>query len=986
MHQPGLSEPPTASRHVLPTIHRSTGPITDWSQSFSGPFIPKKRNVERACDDCRRRKTRCDGPKMPDNVCTNCVQNRKICTYVEASKPRGPPKAYVTSLEDRVEKMEVLLKRLRPEIDFSAELGPAVVRGSWKNEPLLSASTSIDGKVTSQHLHQLPPLSSLAPLVLSRKPSSTSLSAVSDDDEEALSDVDDLRDRLVQSMKRLSLFDKKPQEKASRLLDGAFRYHGRSTTYNLVSATRELRTRYLLESMGVDVASIAGELEKGNDHRNALEGGLRRQEYWHAPGWELVYEGNFVSSESFSGLLHHWPPSDLAGTLIDLYFLHCNGMFPLLHRPTFMRHFADRLYERDIWFACTCMCIFALASRYTHDPRVLLDESVEDRLDERAEQSQWQTSGFKYYFSVLEVEKEGRAILNPASLFEIQTLCLMAQFQGDTRWHRGAWYTIGVGIRKMQDIGAHSKQSYAKAGPSVANELWKRVWWYLIGLDRMQCVVLGRPCATKEDDFNAEYPLEVDDDFWENDNPQLAFVQPSDKPSTVIAFNLWLRLTDFAASTLQSLDILEHDGSSGLRVQDILNKLNGNLTEWAEKVPRHLRRSSDIEDMVLANQSATLYTTYNLITILLQRAFLPSSVTLLLSPRDAQPTPPGLAHALTAHALAVNAAKAMAQVLTIVHKRTLSNVPLLLVGAEIAAAVLCVDHWIIKARGGDHLVPSNRLRTAAAQTVKSHIQDFKSLLDALRWAAPRWETAQEKLAYLEKMLPDLDNQPTNVERQSISVMRDRPPYHLNLAKSQHSSRPDVSFLGLHLPSDTSARIVDPPVLYTHRPEDTPWLANPSRHHIPPQQMTTQAVPRISDPTSLPRIRECDPTEQPQRSLGEWTRSQRSYTTLSPLLPTTGHPHFTTGTNYSEFARVKHEPDTDSSIPPLRPSWVYETVQLPSVHRWEDSPGRAGRPTASPARDGDPGSSLLTHLYRPTRDYPSVPSHEAGGVLERDSAA
>ena len=76
-------------------------------------------------------------------------------------------------------------------------------------------------------------------------------------------------------------------------------------------------------------------------------------------------------------------------------------MFPLLHRPTFMRHFVDGLYERDIWFACTCMCIFALASRYTHDSRVLLDESDEDCLDERAEQSQWQTSGFKYYFSVL---------------------------------------------------------------------------------------------------------------------------------------------------------------------------------------------------------------------------------------------------------------------------------------------------------------------------------------------------------------------------------------------------------------------------------------------------------------------------------------------------------------------------------------------------------------------------------------------------------
>ena len=117
--------------------------------------------------------------------------------------------------------------------------------------------------------------------------------------------------------------------------------------------------------------------------------------------WELAYEGGFMSSDTFSRLLHRWPPLDLAGTLVDLYFLNCNGTFPLLHRPTFLRHFADRLYERDIWFACTCMCIFALASRYAHDPRILLDYWAGDRLDERAQQSQWQTSGFKYYFSVL---------------------------------------------------------------------------------------------------------------------------------------------------------------------------------------------------------------------------------------------------------------------------------------------------------------------------------------------------------------------------------------------------------------------------------------------------------------------------------------------------------------------------------------------------------------------------------------------------------
>jgi hypothetical protein len=75
--------------------------------------------------------------------------------------------------------------------------------------------------------------------------------------------------------------------------------------------------------------------------------------------------------------------------------------------------------------------------------------------------------------------------------------------------------------------------------------------------------------------------------------------------------------------------------------------------------------------------------------------------------------------------------KAKAQIFIITHKRTLSNVPLLLVGSEIAAAVLCVDHRIIKAHGGDHLAPSSRLGPAASQMIKYHMQDVKSLLDAL---------------------------------------------------------------------------------------------------------------------------------------------------------------------------------------------------------------------------------------------------------------
>jgi hypothetical protein len=100
---------------------------------------------------------------------------------------------------------------------------------------------------------------------------------------------------------------------------------------------------------------------------------------------------------------------------------------------------------------------------------------------------------------------------------------------------------------------------------------------------------------------------------------------------------------------------------------------------------------------------------------------------------------------MTARAITINAAKAIARILAVVHRRALSNVPLLLVGAEVTIAVLCIDRWLIKARDGDHSARDDRLSSSATQTIESHMQDVRWLLTALRWAAPRWETAQERL-------------------------------------------------------------------------------------------------------------------------------------------------------------------------------------------------------------------------------------------------
>lgn len=52
------------------------------SQDYSTDSIFKKRKIDRACDACRRRKIKCDGPRTENNVCTNCMQYGKLCSYV----------------------------------------------------------------------------------------------------------------------------------------------------------------------------------------------------------------------------------------------------------------------------------------------------------------------------------------------------------------------------------------------------------------------------------------------------------------------------------------------------------------------------------------------------------------------------------------------------------------------------------------------------------------------------------------------------------------------------------------------------------------------------------------------------------------------------------------------------------------------------------------------------------------------------------------
>jgi hypothetical protein len=100
------------SKSASPT---STTPVGSNPSKPQGP-LPKRRRVTRACDECRRKKIKCDG-KQP---CTHCTVYSYDCSYDQPSnRRRNPAPQYIEALENRLQKAEAILRSVLPGLDLN---------------------------------------------------------------------------------------------------------------------------------------------------------------------------------------------------------------------------------------------------------------------------------------------------------------------------------------------------------------------------------------------------------------------------------------------------------------------------------------------------------------------------------------------------------------------------------------------------------------------------------------------------------------------------------------------------------------------------------------------------------------------------------------------------------------------------------------------------------------------------------------------------
>ncbi len=203
--------------------------------------------------------------------------------------------------------------QLRPECDFATELGPSIIRDSWKNADSVPPPSSSDKArsdspkvvTSSPSISRKQSLASLAapqpnracPTAHTRQGSGASKAgkrrqpsgydSPSNSDNASSSSLSDSSETdelgelsIARGMKKLTLRGLEPTEGSSEryLNDNQLRFHGKSSSFKLISHTRELMQRHILET-----SSDGRQSNSPADIQLPSPTGNKRPEFWTLP-------------------------------------------------------------------------------------------------------------------------------------------------------------------------------------------------------------------------------------------------------------------------------------------------------------------------------------------------------------------------------------------------------------------------------------------------------------------------------------------------------------------------------------------------------------------------------------------------------------------------------------------------------------------------------------------------------------------------------
>ncbi|KAF8215711.1 fungal-specific transcription factor domain-containing protein [Mycena galopus ATCC 62051] len=284
----------------------------------------KRRRFQKSCDNCKRKKVRCDSSEMPNNRCTNCINSYAECTHSQA-KGKGisssQSAAHIPSAQDQVAAIlsttTVYVPSHDPEINHRILIEVAQYARSLEEK--LATQTVVPSTTSTTHS---------SPKHGAPSPASEGGTSTSTGTEE----YPNIRD-LSKGQRRLAN-SKKPG-----------RFYGLSSNIQF--------TKTAIKHLHGSPPYVVGP---------------QRPEFWTQQPWEEL----IIEPRSYV-----FPEDDLLESLTKIYFDQIHPIMNILHSASFQRSISDGLHLRDREFGAVVLVVCSLASRHSDDPRVFMDEKFE---------------------------------------------------------------------------------------------------------------------------------------------------------------------------------------------------------------------------------------------------------------------------------------------------------------------------------------------------------------------------------------------------------------------------------------------------------------------------------------------------------------------------------------------------------------------------------------------------------------------------------
>ncbi|EFE44689.1 C6 finger domain protein, putative, partial [Trichophyton verrucosum HKI 0517] len=108
-----VQQPSQGQQHMLQfSSTQQSGVDPNHDLSYGDQSARRKRSkVSRACDECRRKKVRCDATSEAGvETCSNCRRTGATCEFSRVPMKRGPSKGYIKELADRINSLETQMQ------------------------------------------------------------------------------------------------------------------------------------------------------------------------------------------------------------------------------------------------------------------------------------------------------------------------------------------------------------------------------------------------------------------------------------------------------------------------------------------------------------------------------------------------------------------------------------------------------------------------------------------------------------------------------------------------------------------------------------------------------------------------------------------------------------------------------------------------------------------------------------------------------------